>query len=76
MSDTRNSTDMVSCMGMYSYRGGVNMSVTSDASQTICVIGNAEKTSSCRPERLFFERVKIKLMSISPSPSTGRNVTP
>ena len=44
-------------MGMYSYRGGVNMSVTSDASQTICVIGNAEKTSSCRPERLFFTPV-------------------
>ena len=46
------------------------------AEQRICVTGKAEKTSSCRPERLFFERVKMKLMSISPSPSTGRNVTP
>ena len=31
----------------------------------ICVIGNAEKISSCLPERLFFERVSGRLNTSS-----------
>ena len=76
MSVTRNSADTISCMGIYSKCGGVNISVTSEVSQTICVIGNAEKISSCLPERLFFERVNSRLSSPSPNASTGKNATP